>query len=141
MAVRTTNMAVPTPKIGRDPDTPITSTAQERMERKASEQEHMLCPAPESTWNSISRGDAETRGTRSAVAPDACCPVVQGKHRHSEPPADANATAALIMDRVADDLVLLAADGGKTMRLVAASKLVFSPVFNRRVGVLPAMHS
>jgi hypothetical protein len=51
--VRITRMTVPIPKTGIDPDTPTTSTAQERRERKASGQEHMLCPAPESTWKTI----------------------------------------------------------------------------------------
>jgi hypothetical protein len=45
----TTNIAVPTPKMGRDPETPTTSMAQGLRDRKASGQEHMLWPAPEST--------------------------------------------------------------------------------------------
>jgi hypothetical protein len=36
-----TKTTVPIPKTGIDPDTPTTSTAQERRERKASGHEHM----------------------------------------------------------------------------------------------------
>ena len=59
-----TNLAVPIPCIGIVPATPITRIAQGRIVQKASEQELMDCPAPESTYHDISQG-REGRGPRS----------------------------------------------------------------------------
>jgi hypothetical protein len=123
----TTNIAVPTPKTGRDPETPTTSIAQGRRERKASGHEHILCPAPESTKNktfSVEERD-EKQGTEEKPGPSASVVLVQGKHRHSDSGASGRKeTAALILREGG----LLPTDGGKTIFWVAASKVALSPV-------------
>jgi hypothetical protein len=100
----------------------------------------MLCPAPESTKNktfSVEERD-EKQGTEGSSDPGVSIVLVQGRHRHSDSGASGRkATAALTLRE--GGLVL--ADEGKTILWVAASKVALSPVFSRRVGFFPAIHS
>lgn len=132
-----TKTTVPIPKTGIEPDTSTTSTAQERRERKASGHEHMLCPAPESTWNNTLSGKERDRVANDVTTLALGVSVVQGWHRHSGATTGAKATAALTIERVPGTLV----PEGKTIRCVVVSKVAFSPVLRVSVGVLPAMHS
>jgi hypothetical protein len=82
--VRMTKTTVPIPKTGIDPDTPTTSTAQERRDRKASGHEHMLCPAPESTWKRIFKVEGwDNKLTVDDGDGQDGVATVQGWHRHS----------------------------------------------------------
>jgi hypothetical protein len=131
--VTATNMAEPMPNIGSDPETPTTSIAQERIERNASGHEHMLCPAPESTWNVMCSGDGEDIDTSDVIL--AVVVSAQGRHRHSAVPGT-KVTAALTMGRGP-----LSVEGEKTTFWVASSNLTLSPVLRSRCGVLPDTHS
>jgi hypothetical protein len=127
------------PKIGKDPETPMTSIAQERRDRKASGQEHILCPAPESTWNRIASGDVGDKDASNGTILGVETSPVQGRHRQLEVVVGAKATAALTMDRGL--FVLVSLSVGKTMRLLAVSNVALSPVFSWSDGVFPATHS
>ena len=134
--------AVPTPKMGNEPETPMTSIAHARREIKASAQEHRLCPAPESTWNTTFHVDCsqDTHETRVVISRVS---AVRGGHRQLFSTAGtAKATWARMVDLELGPTALEPDAGeGYTILFVAASYRAVPPVRNERDGCFPAIHS